>query len=39
MVTLAMCRCVFVLVCSERKYMEMGNVGDVRVCVFLCAAR
>ena len=31
---------VFILVCSGRRYVEMCNVGDVRVCVFsVCSGR
>ena len=37
-VTRAMCVCLFISVCSGRRYVEMCNVGDVRVCSFRCAA-
>ena len=37
-VTRSMCGCLFISVCSGRRYVEMCNVVDVRVCSFRCAA-
>ena len=32
-VTRSMCGCVFISLCSGRRYVEMGNAGDVWVFV------